>query len=35
MQEDISFNPATIAAVGWALPTIGKILFQKSPKDLV
>ena len=29
-----SFNPATVAAVGWALPTIGETNFQKSPKAL-
>ncbi len=33
-KEDTSFNSATIAAVGWALPTIGKLCFQKSPKPV-
>jgi phospholipase/lecithinase/hemolysin len=31
-QEGTSFNPATIAAVGRALPTIGKTIAQNLPK---
>ncbi|TVQ12055.1 MAG: phospholipid carrier-dependent glycosyltransferase [Leptolyngbya sp. DLM2.Bin27] len=30
-KEDTSFNPATVAAVGWALPTLRETIFQKSP----
>jgi hypothetical protein len=31
-KEDTSFNAAPVAAVGWALPTIGETLFEKLPK---
>jgi hypothetical protein len=31
-KEDISFNPAIVAAVGRAMPTIWETIFQKSPK---
>ncbi len=31
-QEDSSFNSVTVAAVGWALPTIGETLFEKPPQ---
>jgi hypothetical protein len=30
-KEDTSFNAATVAAVGWALPTVGETLFEKLP----
>jgi hypothetical protein len=32
-KEATSFNAATVAAVGWALPTLGETLFEKLPQD--
>jgi hypothetical protein len=32
-KEDPSFKLATVAAVGWAMPTIREAIFQKSPHE--